>query len=249
MMIGCEIENWLRGFRDMNQCVHQARKRAIFGVRHRFGWAAIVTGIILTSCTPTQTVVTPPTDAPTPTVSPSPTASPSPNVSPTIGAPVPTLPSPTTSPIATASPSPGKPENVVKIEAQITDLVTKTANLNVQSVNCPVAIDEQSTNKTYDCQVQSDAGAFTVVIQPTGQTGKFRWGTRGLLLLSKLDAFIQQSVASRGGGKVTVDCGTKARIAKQGETFDCKVTDAKGGVKTARVTVRDDLGNVYLSGL
>lgn len=214
-------------------------------IGQRLSWA-IALGIALTSCTSTQTAVTPPTDSPTPALSPTPT------LSPTLSVPTPQSPSPAASPSVTISPTPaatpGKPENVTKIEAQITDLVTKNANLTVQSVNCPAAIDEQS-GKAYDCQVQTDAGAFTVVVQPTGQAGKFRWGTRGLLLLSKLDAFIQQSVASRGGGKVTVDCGTKARIATQGDTFDCKVTDAKGGVKTARVTVRDELGNVYLSGL
>lgn len=118
----------------------------------------------------------------------------------------------------------------------------------MQSVNCPATIEEKP-GKTYDCEVQSEAGPFVVIVQPTGEVGKFRWGTRGLLLLSKLDAFIQQSVTNQGGGKVTVDCGSKARTAKPGETFDCKVTDAKGTVKTAKITVRDDQGNVYLSGL
>jgi len=202
---------------------------------------AIAGGIALTSCTPSQTDV-PPTPIASPTITVSPALTPSPIVSPTLS------PSPTDSPTVTPSPteSPAKPANVLTIEKQVTDLVAKVGNLTVQSVTCPDAIDETS-GKTYDCQVQSDVGAFVVVVQPTGQPGKFRWGTRGLLLLSKLDTFIQQSVANQGGGKVTVDCGTKARTAKRGETFDCKVTDAKGKIRTARITVRDEQGNVYLS--
>lgn len=118
----------------------------------------------------------------------------------------------------------------------------------MQSVTCPADLTEKAGTR-YDCQVQSDIGSFVVVVQPTGAPGKFNWGTRGLLLVSKLNAFIQQSVASRGGGVVTVDCGAQARAAKPGDVFECKVTDAKGAVKTARVTVRDEQGNVYLSGL
>lgn len=208
-----------------------------FPPRIRLGWAIAAVAILLVGCNP------PPETAITPAPSPSPGEASTP--SPTIAAAPTVTPSPTDSPTATPT---GKPENVTKIEAQISELVTKTANLTVQSVNCPAAIVEQA-GQSYDCEVQSEAGAFVVVVQPTGEAGKFRWGTRGLLLLSKLDTFIQQSVANQGGGKVTVDCGTKARTAKPGETFDCKVTDAKGTVKTARITVRDEQGNVYLSGL
>ncbi len=217
----------------------------ITGERASFAYgnwvSAIAVGLFLTACNPApETGVVPgatPPASPTPTDSPTAAVSPAPTVSPTL-----------TSPTPTASPSPtaGKPENVTKIETQITDLVTKAGNLTVQSVNCPATISETS-GQTYDCQVQSDVGAFVVVIQPTGAAGKFRWGTRGLLLLSKLDSFIQQSVANQGGGKVTVDCGGKSRTAKPGEVFECKVTDAKGAVKTARVTVRDEQGNVYLN--
>ncbi|MDX2229666.1 MAG: hypothetical protein NW220_08515 [Leptolyngbyaceae cyanobacterium bins.349] len=218
---------------------HQLKPQQAFclGCRDRGLVWIIAAGLLLTSCTPSQTGVTP---SPSPLLTLSPTPTPAP----------PVVASPSPTPTASPSPglTPGKPENVTKIETQITDLVTKTANVTVQAVNCPAAIVEKA-GSSYDCEVQSDVGNFVVVVQPTGEAGKFRWGTRGLLLISKLDAFIQQSVASREGGKVTVDCGTKARIAKQGETFDCKVTNAKGTVRTARITVRDDQGNVYLSGL
>jgi hypothetical protein len=215
---------------------HDAKLRQL---RSRLWLGAIAIGVVMTGCNmPPETAVLP---SPSPTVSPTPALSPTPLVSPTIATPA-VSPTPTVSPAGPVA----KPENVTKIETQITALVTKAGNLSVQSVTCPAAIDEKS-GQTYDCQVQSDVGPFVVVVQPTGEAGKFRWGTRGLLLLSKLDSFIQQSVASQGGGKVTVDCGAKSRTAKPGETFDCKVTDAKGNVKTTRVTVRDEQGNVYLN--
>lgn len=216
----------------MNQ--HQSKSGQ---VRSGLCLGAIAVGVVLTACNPTPEVAVSP--SPSPTGSPTPTLSPTPAVSPTIS-------SPTVSPTPTASPTATKPDNVRKIETQITDLVTKAGSLTVQSVDCPPAIEEKS-GQTYDCQVQSNVGPFVVIVQPTGEAGKFRWGTRGLLLLSKLDSFIQQSVANQGGGKVTVDCGAKSRTAKPGETFDCKVTDAKGNVKTARITVRDEQGNVYLN--
>ncbi|NJP09602.1 MAG: DUF4333 domain-containing protein [Leptolyngbyaceae cyanobacterium RU_5_1] len=118
----------------------------------------------------------------------------------------------------------------------------------MQSVDCPITI-EQKPGKTYECQVTSDVGAFTVVVEPTGTGEQFRWGTKGLLLLSKLDEFIQRSAQSQGVGKVTVDCGGKVRPAKPGDTFECKVTDAKGRLRSTKVTVRDELGNVYISPL
>jgi hypothetical protein len=137
---------------------------------------------------------------------------------------------------------------VVVIETRLAELVTKATALTVQSVTCPVDLEEKA-GKTYECAVNSEVGSFIAVIQPTGQPGQFRWGTRGLLLLSKLNEFIQKSVQSQGGGKVTVDCGGKARPAKTGDTFECTVTDGKGKSKTARITVRDELGNVYIAPL
>lgn len=221
------------------------KRRSLVGFKP-LGWA-IGCGVALTGCTgatqPVDPIIPDGTAVvtPTPTISASPTPSLSPTPSPSIVASPPTITSPTVSP----SFSPAKPEATVKLEQQVSDLMTKTANLTVRSVTCPADVSE-TAGKTYDCQVQSEVGEFIVVVQPTGQPGKFRWGTKKLLILSKLDALIQRSVAS-GGGKVTVDCGAPARIVNQGETFDCKLTDAKGKARIARITVRDEVGNVYVT--
>ena len=186
-------------------------------------------------------------------VSPTPNSSPLPSPS-IASSPLPLPPSPTPSatpsPSPTSSPSPTteKPAEVTAVETQVKNLVAKTGNFTVQAVNCPANMSPQTSDR-YDCQVQSDIGSFVVVVQPTGQAGEFRWSTKGLLLVSKLAPLIEKNFATTDSGKVNVDCGTAARIAKAGETFDCKIVDTSGTARTARVTVRDDQGNVSVTPL
>lgn len=213
----------------------QERQQASWRSRHinsrvMFGLVGLSLGLLV-GCNPPQ-----PEAAPSPTESPSAIASPSPSDSPS--------PSPTGTPSPSASPTATKPEAVVAVEQRISTLVGQATNVTIEAVECPAAIAEQA-GQTYECQVKSAIGPFVVIVRPTGQPGKFAWGTRGLLLTSKLNTFIQKSVQPQGN--VTVDCGTPARIAKQGETFDCKVTTANGKTQTAKITVRDELGNVYVA--
>lgn len=199
--------------------------------RNPFYYAILGSLMLLASCTnPPQTATSPsPTGTPT-DESPRPTLT------------IPTTPTPSPSPTSTAE----KPASVKTVETKLSDLVTQATGLTVQAVDCPATLVEKA-GTTYNCNVTSEVGTFTAVVEPTDQAGQFKWGTKGLLLLSKLNSFIQQSVQNQGSGPVTVDCGGKARIAKVGETFECKVTDAKGGIRTAKVTVRDEAGNVFLA--
>lgn len=213
------------------------------GQFHGYVQLLLLGGIsFIAGCIPPQAQVS---VSPTPTVSPSP----SPLISPT---PLPTAPTPEITPSPSPIPSPSltseKSPEVVAIENQVKQLVSASGDLTIQAVNCPANIREQA-GSSYDCQVQSNIGAFVVVVQPTGQAGKFRWGTRGLLLVSRLAPLIEKNFETAGNGTVTVDCGAAVRTAKAGETFDCKVVDAAGAAKTARVTVRDDQGNVYVTPL
>lgn len=187
--------------------------------------------LLLASCTP------PPQTA----NSPSPTGSPG-NGSPRPTLTIPTTSTPTPSPTSTAE----KPASVKTVETKLAELVAKATGLTVQSVNCPANLVEKA-GTTYNCDVASEVGTFIAVVQPTDQPGQFKWGSKGLLMLDKLNSFIQQSVQNQGGGPVTVDCGGKAKIAKVGETFECKVTDAKGANRVARITVRDEAGNVFIA--
>lgn len=222
----------------MSQCVSKG-----------IGWLIVVGAIALTGCNSPEPSPLP-TESPI-LQSPSPTTGLLPSASPT-ETPLSASPTP-----VTPSPIVEKPESVKAVETNLARLVGKAGNLTIQSVDCPANLAAPSppgnsnaaVPKAYECQINSDAGAFTVVVEPTSDPSKFRWGTKGMLLLSKLNEFIQRSAESKDMGKVTVDCGGKIRPAKVGETFDCKVTDAKGTLRTVKVTVRDEVGNVFIAPL
>lgn len=219
----------------------------------KIGWMVAVGAIALTGCTS-------PEPSPTPTESPV-VQSPDPTSTGLLPNPSPTETPPSVSPDPSLTPNPSptvdKSESVKAVETNLAGLVGKAGNLTIQSVDCPATVAAPiqpgtsggTAPRTYDCQINSDAGAFTVVVEPTGDPNKFRWGTKDMLLLSKLNDFIQKSAESKDLGKVAVDCGGKIRPAKAGETFDCKVTDAKGALRTVKVTVRDQAGNVFIAPL
>ncbi len=87
-----------------------------------------------------------------------------------------------------------------------------------------------------------------IAVEITNATGpQFQWSTKGLLVLSKLEQFIQQQVKDKNGANVTADCSGKVRVAKPGDTFECRVIDAQGQSRPAKVTVKDDQGTVDVS--
>lgn len=173
-----------------------------------------------------------------------------PPTTPTATSPSPTLPIATSPPITTtpvATPTPAtKPEPVQKTEEKLRQEFAKTKDFTVQAINCPANLTFQAGNR-YECQITSDAGIFPVVLQMTDTKGDFRWNTKGLLLLSKLEQYIQQTIKQQGAGDVRVDCGGKARVAKPGEAFECKVTNPQGQTRAAKVTVKDEQGGVFLA--
>lgn len=217
----------------------------------KIGWLVVVGAIALTGCNSSE-------PNPLPTESPV-VQSPSPTPTGLLPNPDPTETSPSVIPTPSLTPSPTveKPESVKAVETNLAALVGKAGNLTIQSVDCPATLAAPTQTgsptatapKTFDCQVTSEAGVFTVQVEPTSDPSKFRWGTKGMLLLSKLNDFIQKSAESKNIGKVAVDCGGKIRPAKTGETFDCKVIDTKGSQRTVKVTIRDEAGNVFIAPL
>lgn len=202
--------------------------------------AAFATGImsLLTACTEA-----PPTSDSSPT-SPAPSsppiASPSPTTTPSATPSAPTSPSPS------ASPSGAKSAATQQTEEKLRKTLTEAGEVAVQSVTCPSPIEFQ-VSKTYACQVASSVGSFTVTIDIKDQKGDFKWATKGLLVLSKLEEYIQKSTKEKGGGDVQVTCDGKVRLAKPGDEFQCKVTDTKGQSRIAKVTVQDEQGNVFFT--
>jgi hypothetical protein len=180
-------------------------------------------------------------NAPTAT-SPTPTSSISPDSplssSPTIASPTST---PQTSPQAQGSPSSGV---VKEIEDRLNKTVSKATGAAIQSLTCPAGT-EVKVGSRFDCNAVSAGQSFAIAVEITNATGpQFQWSTKRLLVLSKLEQFIQQQIKDKNGISVTVDCGNSIRVANPGDTFECKVSDSQGQSRSAKITVKDDQGNV-----
>lgn len=195
---------------------------------------------ILSGC-----ALSPPAPTESPEVSTGPTPG-SPPPAPSPASPAPATPSATATP---ASPTPGavSPSPVQALETRLSQVVTAAIGVPIQSVNCPaganVAVDSR-----FDCEAVSDGQPFTIAVEVTNATvPQFRWRTKGLLVISKLEAYLQKEIKDRGGIDVTASCGSNIRVVQSGETFECQITDARGKERSARVTVKDEQGNVEVS--
>jgi hypothetical protein len=179
------------------------------------------------------------TNKPATTASPSPTNSSSSVAS----SPSPLVATPTPTPTPGKSPETSTPEFISETEKKMQELMTQTMDLAVASVNCP-GREQAIVGDRFDCEAKAADQTFTVAVEITDTTGNFTWKTRGLVLLSKLEDSIRTSVKQKSGVEVTPDCGGRIRLAKSGDKFECKVSDAQGQSRSAQVTVKDDQGSV-----
>lgn len=172
-------------------------------------------------------------------------ATPAPPASPTTS-PTPATPSATATPDSSAT-NPGNAKTTQEIETRLSKVVSESMGVPMQSVKCPTGA-EVAVGSRFDCEAGLDGQTFAIAVEITDVTEpQFKWSTKGLLLTSKLEAYIQKEIKDRSGIDVTTSCGSSIRIANIGETFECQVTDTKGQARSARVTVKDDQGNVEVS--
>lgn len=188
------------------------------------------TALALTGCFGLGNQTTEPPATPTP-------APPSPVVSPV-------SPSPASSPAV--SQNTNKPEAVKSLEGKIGITVGPVIGVPVQTVNCPAQIEVKARNR-FDCEGTADGKSFVISIELTDDNGQFNWSTKQLLLMPRLEAFIQRRIKEKSGIEVTATCGGKLRVAKPGNVFECKVLDAQNQARSARVTVKDEQGSVDIS--
>lgn len=208
----------------MTPSTHQTAARPLLPVRLLGTIGAVA---LLAGCNPSPVAVSP-TPTPTPT--------------PTVSIPLPSLTaSPTPSPTAT-----DKPEFTRTLEGKLQRVVTEATRVPVNSVACPATI-KATAGDRFDCQATATGQTFAVAVELTNDAGQFKWSTRGLLLLPKLEEFIQTRIKEKGGGDVTTDCGGTLRTVKSGDVLECKVTDAQGQSRSTRITVKDDQGNLDVS--
>lgn len=184
---------------------------------------------------------------PSPQAPPESTVQPSPT--PTVtGSPSPAIASPALTPTPSPSITPSSNAQVGReIANRLTRSVSDGAGLPVQTVTCPEQIEVRKGSQ-FECEATSDGQPFAVAVEITDENGpQFKWTTRGLLVMSKLEEFIQKEVKDRSGVSVTPSCGGNLRVTKSGDSFDCQITDAKGQSRPVKVSVKDDRGNVDIS--
>ncbi len=145
-----------------------------------------------------------------------------------------------------SSPSPkasSSPTLTRKVETQLESLLSDALEVSPLEVICP-EIETVKVGDRIECRGTAAAQTFPIEVGFTSEAGAFTWKTKDLLILSKLEKFIQATVKERSEVDVTADCGDKIRIAKLGDTFECKVSDAQGRSRSAKVVVKDSQGQV-----
>ncbi len=161
------------------------------------------------------------------------------NVSPT--------PSIVVSPVATPSPAMANKSPATKdLESRLGKAFTASTEVPLDSVDCPAQFDVKVGNR-FNCQATADSQPFTIAVELTNPDGQFQWTTKELLVLSKLEQFIQSRIRDKGGPDVTANCGGKLRVAQPGDAFECKVTGAQGQARSAQIKVKDEQGGVDIS--
>lgn len=160
-------------------------------------------------------------------------------------------PSPSASIVATptSTPSPtavSKSQATQDLESRLSKAFTNVTKVPIASVDCPAQFDIKAGNR-FNCQAASDGQSFTLVVELTNPDGQFRWNTQGLLVLPKLEQFIQNRIRAKGGPDVTADCGGKIRVVQSGDTFECKVAGAQVQPRFAQIKVKDEQGGVDIS--
>ena len=157
--------------------------------------------------------------------------SPRPSLTPTIA------PSP-----EVTSKSPATQDLEKRLERAFTDMT----KVPLDSVACPAQFAVKAGNR-FNCQATSEGQTFAIAVELTNPDGQFQWNTKSLLVLSKLEQFIQSRIREKGGPDVTANCGGKIRIAQPGDTFECKVMSTQAQARSAQVKVKDEQGRVDIS--
>ena len=151
------------------------------------------------------------------------------------------------SPTITPSPVSSSQSQATKdLENRLSKAFTDTTKVPLDSVACPAQFEVKAGNR-FSCQATSEGQTFAIAVELTNPDGQFQWNTKSLLVLSKLEQFIQSRIRDKGGPDVTANCGGKIRVAQPGDTFECKVTGAQAQSRSAQVKVKDEQGSVDIS--
>jgi hypothetical protein len=114
------------------------------------------------------------------------------------------------------------------IEQSIQSDVEKQGGISVAEIVCPPRIEPQS-GQTFECTGELESGSrFYVVVKQLDDKGTVNWDvphSRGLLNVSKLETYFQETVGKEAGAKPKITCGSVYRPNKPGDSFECRVAN------------------------
>ncbi|KAF3886555.1 MULTISPECIES: DUF4333 domain-containing protein [Nostocales] len=140
-----------------------------------------------------------------------------------------------------------KSQNIRELESTIKTVLMDAVG-KLDSIDCPSNFNIKAGN-SFECPASIDNTPFKVKVTFKDDRGRLSWSTKGLLILTKVEDFIVQGFKQRGI-TAKADCGSsqkKYRVAIAQDTFQCKTADSKGNVKTLKITVKDNEGNLHIS--
>lgn len=195
---------------------------------------------------PPTTAALPEATTPARPINPSPSLLPQPTVTPSPGIPVPApnLLTPLSPSPATTASSPTAPgSNQSKVQESLKGFFAKQTGVPIRSITCPATVQPIAGN-AFECQVAAENINFPIQVQVRNNQGDYRIEAKGLLVLAQLEQQIQTTVKEKTGVTIKANCGTRLRMTKPGETFQCQATSDQGQTKAVVVTVEDDKGSI-----
>jgi hypothetical protein len=117
-------------------------------------------------------------------------------------------------------------------------------DLSFGDVACPKGV-KRATGVTFSCTVQLP-GAFLVIdAKQTDGSGSITLSARQAVIPAQA---LRDFVAQNASIPATVDCGPAPwRVARPGQTVDCRAALADGTTRNVQLTVRDLEGNVEVT--
>jgi hypothetical protein len=156
-----------------------------------------------------------------------------------------TAPSAENSPALSTSPATSTPttgSNIRKLETALQRFYTERAGVTLESVTCPDNANLK-TGGAFECKATAQGVNFGIQININNE-GKIDPKIKGLLILTKIEEFLQQTFKEKAKVDVTADCGGKLRAVKTGDTFTCKVTNKEGQTRNVTLTVKNEQGQI-----
>jgi hypothetical protein len=161
--------------------------------------------------------------------------------------PVATPPTTTTQPAIPAVPSPSATAPATS-KANLTqilesglqgELSKQLENTPIQAISCP-NIEKIEPGKGFECWATIAEGTFPINVTMTSAEGGVQLKTKQLVVLSKVEAWLQQGIKEKSDMNYQADCPGKILLVTSEQTLTCKLTDPNGGTKTATVTIKDE---------